>query len=761
MARLGAWAALALLTLYLVFFGGGWQGIYSTNLRSFTIFLAGATFAGWVVVALRRPEWRPRSLFIPAICACLASLGVSTAFSRHPRLSVEYVGYAIVLAALYLLLVRILANAWFRARMATLSTALAVVIGGLFVALVIVHWIAWWDLVGRITVPPLRPNFESLVYGNPSAVMTMSVLLTAVAVASVGGHSRGRVIVSGGLVVLAGTVVVLSGSRAGWFAVAAAVIVSVLIALVREDSRAGIREFLSQVWSTAMGRSAVVGALLVGAAATIALGPALLRRAISGGEDLRITYALIAARLFGESPIVGAGPSSWVIERTRLTRPPEVDFYIPHAHNLPLQTLAELGVVGAAAGVVVCATLFVLVRAGLNDPDPTRRRWAWASLVTLVYFGAHQLLDLYVNMPAVLFAASLPIAYLDATRRRNDLVGRRTLPTRLAPGAAMVGAVLLAVAIGGLLLAEIPAARQGEAVALANDGDWSEAIKPASDAVALDPAWPPYQLTLGLTALRAGAPEVAASAFQAVVDVDDLPEAWLGLAAADVALGDSTNALDAVRKSLRLGYQRPATAMAAGDLALKLGDRSLAIEAFASAVQSIPSLAADPYWATLRDEPLLNEVVDRAVAIAGPDIRWEIRLMTGEIAKAKDLARSPGVASTEDALQIISAWEADPAAVGRGLSACLERPLDVAAVQWCARIEGRLGHDAERERYRAWAEAITGGASAAAAETRVSITDLVGRSLEGDVASFWGTYTYRRPTPWDILPPDLIHLTLK
>jgi hypothetical protein len=41
------------------------------------------------------------------------------------------------------------------------------------------------------------------------------------------------------------------------------------------------------------------------------------------------------------------------------------------------------------------------------------------------------------------------------------------------------------------------------------------------------------------------------------------------------------------------------------------------------------------------------------------------------------------------------------------------------------------------------------------------IYELVGRTIEGGLASFYGTYTYRRPTPWDLLVPSLIHFTVK
>ena len=41
------------------------------------------------------------------------------------------------------------------------------------------------------------------------------------------------------------------------------------------------------------------------------------------------------------------------------------------------------------------ACLALLVRNAMRDPDPVRRRWAWAAAFGLIYFAAHQLLDFY------------------------------------------------------------------------------------------------------------------------------------------------------------------------------------------------------------------------------------------------------------------------------------------------------------------------------------------------------------------------------
>ena len=48
-------------------------------------------------------------------------------------------------------------------------------------------------------------------------------------------------------------------------------------------------------------------------------------------------------------PLTGQGPGSWAPDRIAFTDASEIDYYIPHAHNVPAQTLAEFGLVGVVA----------------------------------------------------------------------------------------------------------------------------------------------------------------------------------------------------------------------------------------------------------------------------------------------------------------------------------------------------------------------------------------------------------------------------
>lgn len=763
MTRLAAWICIALLSVYLVFFGGGWAGIYRADLRLASVLLAGLVGLVWTITAWRVPFWRPRSAILPALLVALGSMVVSTVASRSPRQSIEYLAYAVILVALYLLLVRILAHPFFRARMGPLTVAFALILGLAFATANIVRWIDWWSIVGRITIPPLRPTSESLTFGNPSTALTIVLLFSIAAVAVVGFRGHAARAAVGAIAVLAAFSALVSGSRAGWIAIGITLIAIGAFAVASPARRRAARR-LAQVWTRDVRvRIGLAATAVVASGVVIVLAPTILSRVTEGGADLRLNFVLAAGRMFSESPIVGTGPGTWVIERIRFTVAPETDYYIPHAHNLYAQTASELGMVGILAGLFLLVFIATLIRSATRDPDPVRRRWGWAAALGLVYFGAHQLLDFYANMPAILFAAAIPVAWLDAGTSSPLTLRRWTTPSYLARIPQLVAIACFAVACGGLVISERVAVTEARAVDLANSGEWVAADGPAREAAASDPDVAPYLLTMGLAAANLGDHQRAAAAFRSVAESDDLPEAWLDLAAEETLLGKDPAAGVALDRAARLGLQRPALAMAIGDLSLRLNDEGLALEAFARAVMLVPSLAGDPWW---HQDParasLFRSVVDRAIADAGAASGWEIALMAGDPARAKGLLAAAdlvdGVLVPDD---VVDAWTGSDTAYRRILAACDLNPLDPQALGWAARLSARRGDISSADRYLRWAFVVSSAAVEAGTELRVSDHPMLGRTARGDVAEFWGAYTYRRFTPWNVLAPAVVQLSIR
>jgi O-antigen ligase len=759
MTRRLAWVAIAVLAAYAVFIGGAWWGIYLPGLRLISVVASALVLATWAYLAWRDESWRPRSVLLPAIAASLASLSISTLFSRYPGISVEYLSYAVLLAALYLLLVQLLARDFFRRRLLTHAGGLFVSIVAIYLAFTTVHWATWLSTLGRLTIPPLRPEYQSLTFGNPSTVLTIVALLAVPLVASLDWRTRRGVAGVAVVIGLTAIVALVSGSRAGWLAIAVAILVGAAAAVALPSGRREVLAGISNVAGRASGRVAIVLAGAGTIAAIVVVAPAILRRLSGGGEEVRLAFVRIALELFAQSPIVGTGPGTWVIQRPGLTQPTDFDEYIPHAHNVYAQTLGELGILGAVAGIVLIGSLVALVIRAVRQPDPVRRRWGWATLIGLVYFAAHQVLDFYPNFPSILLAAALPVAYLDATTppRVQTATRRRWVPDRLGRRGLPLGGAVLAVAVLFLGAQELPAMQSHTAVERANVGDWAAADAPARQAAAQDPRISAYLFTAGLTAAHAGDHAASAGYFRQVTLRDDLPEAWLNLAAEQVANGESSDAAQHIRSALRIGRQRPAIAVPAGELALRIGDRPLAVAALTAGVLAAPSFLDDPWWQGDPDRSILRqEVAELALAQAPPDVAWELALMSGDAATARSAASAAGVDPA--ALDFIDAWSGDEAAYRRLIDRCATDALSLQPLFWCARIEGRRGDVQAANDYRYLANAQVGGSYRSGAELRISTAPGVGRTVEGNPAIFWGTYTYRRFTPWDVLVPSLVHL---
>lgn len=758
MRRYGAWIALVLLIPYLQFIGGGWFGIYASQIRIASLVLLVAVFSAWALAAWRQSAWRPQSALMPALVAAIGSLAISTILSRQPRISVEYLGYAVVLAGLYLLLVQLLRDRFLGRRIASLSVLLGLIPALAFLIAVAQRWTEWWALVGRVTFPPLRPAFESFVYGNPSSVMAVVVLFLPSSLAVIAGSGKVRVAGAAILLGLAAAVTVTSGSRAGWLALAFAGLVIVLVAAAHRSAREAVLGRIRGFLASRSGEALAFATVTLGIAGGAVLGPGIFRRALEGGENVRGAFVTASLRMFAEAPIVGTGPGTWVTQRIRYTQAPETDYYIPHAHNVYAQTLSELGVVGAVVGLVLVAAILRLVIRAIRNDDPWRRRWGWAALAVSVYFAAHSTLDFFMNMPAILFPLALPIAMLDASAPAN--VQARGSTARHSTVGLVLGGAALAAALVLLFRLERPALQNQQAVEAGNDGRWSAAVELAKEAVATDPDIPALRMTLGIVLSRTGAHGDAAVEFEKVAGSDDLPEAWLNLAAELADLGQPDAAIDAVRRALRLGYQRPAIAMPAGDLALRLGNSELARQAFAAALAANSTLGSDPWWlAEPARAAILPGAIEGAIRQADASYVWEVALLAGEPERATVLASDstdPDLART-----VVFAWSGDTSAVDAVFQRCDETPLDLGPLAWCGRLASKLGDGGAALRYRSWAGYIVGGSEEAGSLVHVAAADRTGRWLAGGPATFWGYYTYRRPIPWNPLVPSLIHLEME
>ena len=401
--------------------------------------LAVAAIGCWLLVATVQPQWRPATSIGLAIVAVLGTFAVTTATSRSPRLSAEMTAYVFLLVELYLLLVAFMRRPRYRAQVERVAIALAFIVCVLYLLEVIQAWLLWWRTVGQFTIPPLRPGYLGLSLG-PIPLATLVMMLGAFGLAS--GRMRGRWGRVGaglllGLIVLS---VLISGSRGAWLGAAVGIAVCLIAGLVFLPE---LRSFLVGFVQT---RAGGLSLLVLGLVLLLGVGFAAASGRLTLADDgYRGPFAAASLRMFASSPLVGVGPGLWPVLRASYTPATDLDGYFPHAHDIYVQAIAEFGLLGVVAGIVAALSLGLLVVGALRSLDRRRQRVGLATLFAIALLATQQLFDMLMNVPALLFALALPIAWLDGAalgdvHPASDPTRRSPICARARTGASVVGA---------------------------------------------------------------------------------------------------------------------------------------------------------------------------------------------------------------------------------------------------------------------------------------------------------------------------------
>jgi hypothetical protein len=115
-------------------------------------------------------------------------------------------------------------------------------------------------------------------------------------------------------------------------------------------------------------------------------------------QSNRYQYWRVALRAFAQEPIRGVGAGGWAVWWLRYRR---IDDFARDAHSLPLQTLAELGLVGGA----LLGAFVVGVGLAARAAHRAAPGLAAGSIAALVTYAAHAPLDWDWQMPAVTIVA--------------------------------------------------------------------------------------------------------------------------------------------------------------------------------------------------------------------------------------------------------------------------------------------------------------------------------------------------------------------
>lgn len=599
-----------------------------------------APVAAWAALRLRGPfsrlDW--------AILAALAALAFVSLMSVDVQGSLETLGLAIAYALAFWTMRAVGAVPRLRSATAVgVSYALT-----LWLVMAAVWWVG--EKVDWITATGTIPSLESaqvFIWGTTNAFPIF--VLLALPFIAWQRHGVGRSVLFVVWAVASVIVVPLSMGRAGWIGIAVAV-----LSLEPLSGWPVTRQVIGRLRDRSVPVMAAALAGVVVIVAAVVIGPSLVAQG-TGGDRARIWSQALA--IFGTDPLTGGGPGtySWL----RLAHVADYLYAVPVrlAHNVPLLTLADGGLILAAAfGALVVTFVVTAWRAAIDQ----RRRLALAALLGV---GVASLLDDFSSLPA-LMACVVTLAAWTVAREEDAAVADDAADPRrwVLPGALAALAILALPAVVGVNAARLAAA---DARRAAVAGEWSVATERFADAVGAYGSTAGYWLGLGLSAWHAGDVGRATDAYAAAHLRNPYDARAAGaLAALDAGSLASGELLD---EAVRHDITDPQYSYRLGDRRWESGQEAAAIGAYGLAVAIAPPLietfsvrgsASGPRRADVAAAALehVRQLDELDGYVLRPEVAWDLGLAAGDLPddapdpwRAVDLARN---GDTATALQL-------------------------------------------------------------------------------------------------------------
>ena len=257
----------------------------------------------------------------------------------------------------------------------------------------------------------------------------------------------------------------------------------------------------------------------------------------------RIDWWKEATTSIENSPIIGEGAGSFPLVHLRDRTNPEDRLNVRQPHNLVLEVMSGMGIIGLALLAALFAGIaWAVVRATQRGAPPT-------IALPLAIVGAFLLqsqLDWTWTVPALTTAAMAAAGILIASATPGPMAPGRSLPRAAIAG----GWVLVPILIISALMPWWSQQDVADGNAAVASGQPGLADSKASEAAALNPfSIQPWLLKARAAALRGDTVALRDAARRATEVQPDNPEAWTVLA---LALGDTAAGRAAWREVLRL-----------------------------------------------------------------------------------------------------------------------------------------------------------------------------------------------------------------
>jgi len=584
---------LAILTVvlsYALTVGATFNGILDPSFHPLSLGLMSLLAGGWLVLHWRNKwRWHRTSLdtvFLLWMLAFAVSLVGNTDAWRRIAIGLWYVGLYI---GIWYLLHDLLAN---RAINRVVIIDALLIAGFVITLLGFVQLKMWLQQVaasGAFIMPP-RPVS---VFGNPNFLSDFLIVIIPLTLSRwyMARAMPIKVLLAAYALMQLG-LLFLTSSRGAWIGIAIGLVLWFWLVASRNErlTRTRIRAWWQDQSPRLKGFAVVVAvAGILGAAG---IGLYLLRSLNDPGRssDLRGEIYTAAVQLFAEKPLTGQGLFTF---GRGLVRLPGINPDKPHshAHDLPLQIAAELGIVGLAALVI---TLYVAYRT-------TRRNWQAStaqgrlllagSLAAVVSVGVHQLTDVPIMMPALALSGLIALILALAPAEPEAVAPSWS---RFGHPVEMVGIWVLLIVSGfwnsGVYQQYVDVLAQAE-----KTNEYRQAAEDLQPVIDADPNLSLYYLQQGMLygmAASRGDTQAAQSgiaAYEQFIQLDPgYAVAWANLAVLHWQLGDREVAVDALQQATRLDGAEWNLQALLGRYAASMGNEDAANAAYTEALRLYP-----------------------------------------------------------------------------------------------------------------------------------------------------------------------------
>lgn len=624
-----------LVVLYFTFIGGSFYSELTPALRVFNQCVVTAILLGWLVGKLKRGEPFPRTPLDGPVLAWLVANFAAALLGLSPRFSLERTWLTLTHTLAFYLLVDLHSRGWTRTltRVLYLSAGVVCLVGlaefasWYFGLPLLPHFVQGWPQIGglRQPFPPKLVRLNFTLNGATALSGYLALLIPpALAILASARRRDDRQAIAIWLV-LAVVVEALSFSRGGILALLVSLPLTGLSWWLAQPSG---QETLRGLWRKR--KAALIVTAVAILAVTAFVGPTWLRRTFfrTHSVDFRLTLWDVAWKTFLERPLTGAGPYGFGRALLRRNDPALPRAQVMTAHNVYLNTAAELGLVGLAAGgwLLLAAARACLAR-WRGEPDGVTKLQVAAAGAALVGLAVHSLVDTFTATPNVLPALGLAAFALTAGRPVQ-----RALPARRVSPAAILALVALVIYAAALAWMDVAQFHLARSVSLSARDDLDGAAQAAERAQALDPGLTLYTFQLaylhGGTERPSALPE-AVELYRAGLDAEPVSGIQeVNLAAVLWRSGDRQGAIEAMGHAIAT-VPDPIYLVNQGTFYEQVGEVDSALGAYARALSLSPDLAGSAFWqADVERAALWPTILSRAENAVPPQEAspWRLRV---------------------------------------------------------------------------------------------------------------------------------------